>query len=96
MQYTSTMTSKGQVTVPVAIRRRLKLHPGQPVQFTVNDNAIVLEGQSWREDLSQLHKKAAAHLRKHNIKPVTDGMLNKAINDAASAAVTERYQGRKG
>lgn len=33
----ATITSKGQVTVPVEARRRLGLHPGSRVDFIVND-----------------------------------------------------------
>lgn len=32
----STLTSKGQVTIPKRIRDELKLLPGAPVQFSVN------------------------------------------------------------
>ncbi|NQU38991.1 MAG: AbrB/MazE/SpoVT family DNA-binding domain-containing protein [Lentisphaerae bacterium] len=33
----ASITSKGQVTVPVEARRRLGLHPGSRVDFVVND-----------------------------------------------------------
>lgn len=34
---TATMTSKGQVTIPAAIRKRLRLHAGSKVDFIEND-----------------------------------------------------------
>ncbi len=39
-QYTSTMTSKGQVTIPVAIRRMLKLEPNATVAFEVKGDEV--------------------------------------------------------
>ena len=33
----ASMTSKGQVTVPVEARRRLGLHAGSKVDFVIND-----------------------------------------------------------
>ena len=33
----ASMTSKGQITVPIEARRRLGLHPGSRVDFVVND-----------------------------------------------------------
>ncbi len=32
----ATMTSKGQVTIPAAIRKKLRLHPGSKIDFVEN------------------------------------------------------------
>jgi AbrB family looped-hinge helix DNA binding protein len=40
---TSTTSAKGQVTIPVAIRRKLGLEPGSAVRFVERDNEVVLE-----------------------------------------------------
>jgi AbrB family looped-hinge helix DNA binding protein len=37
---TSTVTRKGQVTIPIAIRRSLGIHEGDQVEFSAIDNAI--------------------------------------------------------
>ena len=87
------MTSKGQVTIPVAIRRRLGLKSGQPVQFKlVKNNQVVIEKNDWRRGLDELHKEVAAHLKKHHIKPLSDEELDDAINAAAAEAAIERYK----
>jgi AbrB family looped-hinge helix DNA binding protein len=39
-QYTSTMTSKGQVTIPAAIRRMLNLEPNATVAFEVKGGEV--------------------------------------------------------
>jgi antitoxin PrlF len=42
MRRTATMTSKGQVTVPVEVRRRLGLKQGDRVAFEVADGTATL------------------------------------------------------
>jgi len=39
---TSTLTSKGQVTIPAEVRRRLGLHPGDRVAFVVDGDEVRL------------------------------------------------------
>ncbi|MFY9976178.1 MAG: AbrB/MazE/SpoVT family DNA-binding domain-containing protein [Chromatiaceae bacterium] len=39
---TSTLTSKGQVTIPAELRKRLGLRPGDRVGFVVEDGAVRL------------------------------------------------------
>jgi len=39
---TSTLTNKGQTVIPKAIRDRLGLHPGDTLDFVVQDNGDVL------------------------------------------------------
>ncbi|WP_396270334.1 AbrB/MazE/SpoVT family DNA-binding domain-containing protein [Ideonella sp.] len=38
----STLTSKGQVTIPQALRQRLGLVPGQAVEFAISDDATCI------------------------------------------------------
>jgi len=37
------MTSKGQVTLPAAVRRALKIKQGDKLLFTVRDDQVLLE-----------------------------------------------------
>jgi antitoxin PrlF len=39
---TSALTSKGQVTIPAEVRRRLGLHPGDRVAFVVDGDEVRL------------------------------------------------------
>lgn len=43
---TATVTSKGQITIPKDIRDRLKLHPGDSVDFVVEQDGRVLIRQA--------------------------------------------------
>lgn len=36
------ITSKGQVTIPQAVREKAGLHPGSEVEFTIEDEKVVL------------------------------------------------------
>ena len=38
-----TASSKGQVTIPVAIRRKLGIEAGTPIRFVERDGLVVLE-----------------------------------------------------
>ena len=38
----TTITTKGQVTIPVVIRKQFHLEPGERVRFTIEDEKIVL------------------------------------------------------
>jgi AbrB family looped-hinge helix DNA binding protein len=40
---TQTASAKGQVTIPVAIRRKLGIEPGSTVRFVERDGVVVLE-----------------------------------------------------
>jgi AbrB family looped-hinge helix DNA binding protein len=42
MRQVATMTSKGQITIPVEVRKRLGLDQGDRVEFTLEDGAAVL------------------------------------------------------
>lgn len=39
----STITTKGQVTVPIDIRRHLALEPGDKVEFSLEDDHITIK-----------------------------------------------------
>jgi antitoxin PrlF len=44
MDVAATVTSKGQVTIPVTVRRALDLAPGSRIVFHVEDDIVVVEG----------------------------------------------------
>ncbi len=41
MQYTTTISQKGQIVVPKAIRDRLQLHSSDRLNITLENNAVV-------------------------------------------------------
>ncbi len=92
MIYSTTMTRKGQVTIPVSIRRSMRIKPGESINFKVErNNKITIEKNDWKSRLEELHKETAAHLKQHNIKPLSDEELDNAINEAGENGATEHY-----
>lgn len=70
---TSTMTSKGQTTIPKDIRKRLNLHPGDRLDFIIEEDGrvVVLPASV---DASEL-----AGILKPPTKPVSVAEMNQAI-----------------
>lgn len=48
MGHQSKLTAKGQTTIPLAVRRYLKLEPGDRMSFTVEDGKVVLRARNVR------------------------------------------------
>ncbi len=93
MIYNSSLTSKGQVTVPATIRRRLGLKPGEPVRFRITEaNQVIIEKNSWQEDLTKLHAEVASHLKGRQKLPQSPLELDRAIDEQASRAVLKEWQ----
>ena len=75
----SAITSKGQATIPKAIREHLKLKPGDKVKFFVHpDGTVVL--------LPKLPPTALRGMLKSRRRPVSI----KEMDEAVAAAVVER------
>lgn len=49
------VTSKGQITVPVAVRRKLNLQPGDELTFDVNPEGEVMVRAFKRKRLTELY-----------------------------------------
>jgi len=90
MQYTSTMTSKGQVTVPAAIRKKLGLKPGQQVRFTALAGKVTLEQDDWRSELEVLGSEVREHMQTKGLRPLSDQDLNQARVEANEQAAEYR------
>jgi AbrB family looped-hinge helix DNA binding protein len=71
---TSTLTSKGQITLPRAVRERLRLETGDLVDFVIDDDGEirVRAGRYDARDLRGL-------LRKQGRKPVSLAEMDQAI-----------------
>lgn len=77
MRKTSTLTAKGQTTVPREIREYLQLGPRQRIAFVVEEGKVVLrpEGRPMSAIVGSLRSKA---------KMPTKRQVRKAMADAAS------------
>ena len=70
---TSTLTSKGQTTIPKDVRKRLNLHPGDRLEFVIDDDGRVLVLPA-SIDASEL-----AGMLKSPARPVSVEDMNQAI-----------------
>lgn len=75
-----TASAKGQVTIPVAIRRKLGIEPGTPVRFVERDGAVLLE--KVETDISSLF----------GILKATHPMSLEDMDKAIGEAVAERFE----
>jgi AbrB family looped-hinge helix DNA binding protein len=55
------LTSKGQLTIPAAIRDELGLHPGTEVRFEIDGDAV----RVMRADAQTRGQRIVEHLRRH-------------------------------
>lgn len=86
------MTSKGQITVPAPVRKQLGLRPGESINIEIKGNGAFVSANDWQAGLAEVQAEIATHLKKHNIKPLSDEELDEAINEAAAQAALERYE----
>lgn len=69
----STLTNKGQATIPKDVRKRLNLNPGDRLEFVIDESGQVLLLPA-TVDVSEL-----AGMLKRPTKPVTVAGMNRAI-----------------
>jgi AbrB family looped-hinge helix DNA binding protein len=75
---TSTLTSKGQITLPKAVRQRLRVHAGDVVEFVIGaDGDIRVRAGS--VDVSALR----GMLQKTGRRPVTVERMHDVVRKAA-------------
>jgi len=70
---TSTLTSKGQTTIPKDIRQRLNLHTGDRLEFVIDEDGRVLVLPA-SIDASEL-----AGMLKPPVRPISVKDMNRAI-----------------
>lgn len=91
MTYYSTVTSKGQMTLPADIRAQLHIETGQKVAIRMNDRgeAVIEPAMS----LQELRKKAYTSLAERGVtaEQVREMALGYRNGDGMAAAVKEKY-----
>jgi antitoxin PrlF len=76
----ATVTIKGQVTVPKAIREQLNIEQGTQLDFKLNDDGSILVRPLKRSALS-----IVGLLKRPGRAAVTVEQMNRAVGDAAAA-----------
>jgi AbrB family looped-hinge helix DNA binding protein len=80
---TSTLTSRGQTTIPKPIREALQLRPGDQVEFILEDEQVVLRRAG--ADLTALD----GMIDRSDRAPVSVEEMDQAIERAATRNITE-------
>lgn len=91
MHYYTTMTEKGQITLPAAIRRKLKLEPGKKLSVTLgSDQHIIVESPP---SLEEMQRKNREYLLSHGFteKKLKEMAENFHNGDGWAAYVREKY-----
>lgn len=67
------VTQKGQVTIPLAVRRALGIHPGSHVEFEIEDNGarLVVDQQLAAEEIARMRGAGAGELSTDEILALT-------------------------
>ncbi|MEQ1605931.1 MAG: hypothetical protein ABL999_13790 [Pyrinomonadaceae bacterium] len=82
MAYTSTITSKGTITIAAPIRKALKLKPGQEVRLSINKNGqVVIDPGTSFDEFEEIRKRVVAKIPKEKL-----GLTGKALKEAIAEA----------
>jgi AbrB family looped-hinge helix DNA binding protein len=76
---TSTLTSRGQTTIPKSIREELRLQPGDRIEFILEEDQVVLRRAG--ADITALD----GMLDRSDREPVSVEAMNEAIERAAGS-----------
>jgi AbrB family looped-hinge helix DNA binding protein len=71
MNVFTTMTTKGQVTVPAEIRRKLGLTPSDRLRVKEVNGKVVLEKDDYWAEFERLQKKIQKHRKSKGIMPLS-------------------------
>lgn len=71
----TTLTSKGQVTIPKRLRDTLGLKPGSRIEFAVNRNGEVVLHKSGRSPRQQRHDRFESARGKAQVKWRSDELM---------------------
>lgn len=88
MKYTTTITSKGTITIAAPLRKALGFKPGQKVSLTLDDNRqVVIGGGTSVADFEALRDEITKKIPNHK-----KGLTGQALKEAAAKAWVADYR----
>jgi len=88
MKYTSTITSKGTITIAAPLRKALGLLPGQKVSLTLDNNRqVVIGGGTTVDDFEKLRDEIIKKIPSHK-----KGLTGQALKEATAKAWVADYR----
>ena len=92
MGYSTTVTSKGTITIPSSIRKRFGIQQGRRVHVSVtDDNKIVLDPGITLEEFEAVRKRLVASIPKEKL-GLKGHALKNAIEKVKIAEYKRKYQ----
>ena len=92
MTFSTTITVKGQMTLPAAFRRKLGIKPGERLLVNLKGNTVTVQKDDWQASLRKMQAKNRLAMQQRHIPVLNDNELNQAIDRAAEQAAVERYR----
>jgi len=87
MKYTSTITSKGTITIAAPLRKALGFKPGQKVSLTLDKNRqVVIGGGTTVDEFEKLRDEITKKIPSHK-----KGLTGQALKEAAAKAWAANY-----
>lgn len=88
MSHSTTVTSKGTITIPSMIRKRLGIKQGRIVDVSISkDNKIVLDPGTTIEEFEEVRKQLVRSIPKQKLR-----LRGRALKDAIETAKTSYYK----
>ncbi len=88
MKYTTTITSKGTITIAAPLRKALGFKPGQKVSLTLDKNRqVVIGGGTTVADFEKLRDEITQKLPSHK-----KGLTGQALKEATAKAWVAGYR----
>ena len=82
MKYTTTMTSKGTITIAAPLRKALGFKPGQKVSLVLDkDRGVIIGGGTSMVDFEQLRSEVTKKIPRHK-----KSLTGQALKEAAARA----------
>ncbi len=87
MKYTSTITSKGTITIAAPLRKALGFSPGQKVILTLDDNRqVIISGGTTVVDFEKIRDEITKKIPSHK-----KGLTGQALKEATAKAWVADY-----
>lgn len=88
MRYSTTVTSKGTITIPSSIRKHFGIEQGRQIKVSVSsDNKIVLDPGITMEQFEEARKRLLASIPRKRL-----GLTGKALKEGIEKAKIEAYK----
>ena len=92
MSYVTTLTKNGQMTLPKAIRDKLRAKPGTQLSVEWQNGQAVVQVQLIDERLQQIRKESAAHLKHQGLFGLSEEALKEGIDKERATYYGQKYK----